>query len=140
MDVLEMRAGVLEAVERARADGTPTLIEAQCYRFMGHSMSDPVSGVYRTREEVEEQRAKDPIRRFADQLEEAGLLTEDELRAIDDRVHAEVEEAAAFADQSPEPDPSTLREHVYSDTDVSGRLFFDRAARDARSAGADEAE
>ena len=59
MDVLRMRATIQEAIDRARADGTPTLVEARCYRFMGHSMSDPVHGVYRTKEEVEEEKQKD---------------------------------------------------------------------------------
>jgi pyruvate dehydrogenase E1 component alpha subunit len=68
MDVLNMRKVVKEAVDRARTEKTPTLIEARCYRFMGHSMSDPVHGVYRTKEEVEEHKEKDPIRRFIDQL------------------------------------------------------------------------
>lgn len=66
MNVLAMYATVKEAVERARAKGEPTLVEARCYRFMGHSMSDPVHGVYRTKEEVEEQKGKDPIRNFID--------------------------------------------------------------------------
>ena len=68
MDVLNMRKVVKEAVDRARTEKVPTLIEARCYRFMGHSMSDPVHGVYRTKEEVEEHKEKDPIRRFIDQL------------------------------------------------------------------------
>jgi TPP-dependent pyruvate/acetoin dehydrogenase alpha subunit len=120
---------VKEAVDRARTDKTPTLVEARCYRFMGHSMSDPVHGVYRTKQEVEEHKEKDPIRRFIDQLEDAGLLTEDELQAMDKRVHEEVDDAADFADQSPEPSIETLYEHVYAEMDVHGRLFFDRRDR-----------
>ena len=72
MDVLEMRETVADAVKRARSNGTPTLIEAKCYRFMGHSMSDPVHGVYRTKEDVEEAKQTDPIKRFIDQLRDAG--------------------------------------------------------------------
>jgi pyruvate dehydrogenase E1 component alpha subunit len=126
MDVLHMRRVVKDAVERARTDKMPTLIEARCYRFMGHSMSDPVHGVYRTKEEVEEHKEKDPIRRFIAQLIEAELLTDDELQAMDKRVHEEVDDAATFADESPEPGPEHLYEHVYADGDVGGRLFFDR--------------
>jgi pyruvate dehydrogenase E1 component alpha subunit len=129
MDVLAMRAEVGAAVDRARTDGTPTLIEAQCHRFMGHSMSDPVHGVYRTKEDVEEAKKTDPIKRFIDNLEDAGLLTEDELEAMDDEVLAEVDDAAEFADGSPEPDDAALYDHVYSDLAVNGRLFFDRKNR-----------
>jgi pyruvate dehydrogenase E1 component alpha subunit len=129
MDVLHMRKIVKEAVDRARTDKLPTLIEARCYRFMGHSMSDPVHGVYRTKEEVEQHKEKDPIRRFIDQLLEADLLTEDELQATDKRVNEEVEDAADFADHSPEPALDTLYDHVYASEDVNGRLFLDRKNR-----------
>jgi pyruvate dehydrogenase E1 component subunit alpha len=128
MDVLKMRAGIAEAVARARKDGTPTLIEAQCYRFMGHSMSDPVSGVYRSKEDVEAHKAQDPIRRFIDELEEAGLLTDEELHAIDEQVHAVVDDAAEFADASPDPGEDQIREHVYAELNPFGRLFFDHEA------------
>src|SRR5688572_3778535 len=129
MDLLNMRAVVAEAVERARHDKIPTLIEARCYRFMGHSMSDPVHGVYRTKEEVEQHKAQDPIRRFIEHLREAEVLSEDELQAIDKRVHEEVDDAAEFADQSPEPALEELYQHVYAQEDVNGRLFFDRRER-----------
>lgn len=129
MDVLDMRRTVLEAVERARKDGTPTLIEARCYRFMGHSMSDPVHGVYRTKEEVEEAKQKDPIRIFIDRLREADMLTDEELNAIDERVQAEVEDAMEFADKSPEPGPEELYRDVYAQIPEHGRLFFDSGYR-----------
>jgi len=129
MDVLAVRAEVQKAVDRAREDGTPTLIEAQCYRFMGHSMSDPVSGVYRTKEDVEEAKKTDPIKRFIEVLKEADLLTEDELADMDGEVQAEVDEAAEFADNSPEPEDAALYDHVYADLSVNGRLFFDRMNR-----------
>jgi pyruvate dehydrogenase E1 component alpha subunit len=125
MDVLNMRKVVKEAVDRARTDKTPTLIEARCYRFMGHSMSDPVHGVYRTKEEVEEHKGMDPIRRFIDQLKDAELLTEDELQDIDARVQAEVDDAAEFAENSPEPGEDALYANVYAEEDVAGRLYFD---------------
>jgi pyruvate dehydrogenase E1 component alpha subunit len=130
MDLLNMRAVVAEAVERARREKVPTLIEARCYRFMGHSMSDPVHGVYRTKEEVEQHKAQDPIRRFIDQLREAQLLSEDELQAIDRRVHEEVDDAAEFAEQSPEPSTEELYRYVYAQEDVNGRLYFDGRERD----------
>jgi pyruvate dehydrogenase E1 component alpha subunit len=126
MDVLSMYETMKEAVDRARADKIPTLIEARCYRFMGHSMSDPVHGVYRTKDEVEEQKARDPIRRFIEDLKDASLLTDDELKAMDDEVQAEVNDAAKFADESPELDPGTLYDDVYAQINEHGRLFFDR--------------
>ncbi|HEY8484683.1 MAG TPA: pyruvate dehydrogenase (acetyl-transferring) E1 component subunit alpha [Longimicrobiales bacterium] len=129
MNVLAVREVVKEAVERARKDSIPTLIEARCYRFMGHSMSDPVHGVYRTKEEVEEAKKRDPIRIFIDQLKEHDLLTDEELNAIDDRVKAEVEDAAEFADRSPEPGPEELYQHVYAQEPERGWLFFDRKNR-----------
>jgi pyruvate dehydrogenase E1 component alpha subunit len=124
MDVLRMRAVMKEAVDRARTDRIPTLVEARCYRFMGHSMSDPVHGVYRTKEEVEEHKEKDPIRRFIDQLEDEGLLTDEELKAMDGRIRELVDDAAKFAEESPEPELSALREDVYSEINDNGRLFF----------------
>ena len=124
MDVLKMRAVIQEAIDRARADGTPTLVEARCYRFMGHSMSDPVHGVYRTKEEVEEEKAKDPIRVLIDQLTAADLLTEDELNAMDEKIKAEVEDAAEFAENSPDPEPDNLFTNVYAELNPNGRLFF----------------
>ncbi|MGH7477746.1 MAG: pyruvate dehydrogenase (acetyl-transferring) E1 component subunit alpha [Longimicrobiales bacterium] len=128
MNVLAMRHTVQQAVERARTESTPTLIEARCYRFMGHSMSDPVHGVYRTKEEVEEEKAKDPIKVFIDDLQRNDLLTDDELRAIDERVRAEVDDAADFAEQAPDPEPEELYRDVYAQMPERGRMFFD--ARD----------
>jgi pyruvate dehydrogenase E1 component alpha subunit len=129
MNVLDMRAKVLEAVERARKDGTPTLIEARCHRFMGHSMSDPVHGVYRTKEEVEEAKTRDPIRIFIDSLKENGTITDDEVKALDQRAHEIVDDAAEFADKSPEPGIEELYTDVYATEDVNGRLFFDQKNR-----------
>jgi pyruvate dehydrogenase E1 component alpha subunit len=125
MDVLDMRRVTLEAVERARKDNIPTLIEARCHRFMGHSMSDPVHGVYRTKEDVEEAKQRDPIHTFIVQLRDANLLSEDELKAIDDRVHAECDDAAQFAEASPEADIGELYTDVYAEENEHGRLFFD---------------
>ena len=129
MDVLAVREAVEEAVKRAREESVPTLIEARCYRFMGHSMSDPVHGVYRTKEEVEEAKKKDPIRIFIDLLREHGMLTDDELNEMDAKVQAEVDDAAEFADKSPEPPLEELYEDVYAQIPEHGRLFFDRKDR-----------
>ena len=96
---------------------------------MGHSMSDPVSGVYRTKEEVEEAKKKDPIRILIDQLKEGGMITDAEVQAIDERVHQEVNDAAEFAERSPDPSPDDLYRDVYAQINEHGRLFFDRQDR-----------
>ena len=129
MDVLEMRSHMDDAVERARENGTPTLIEAKTYRFVGHSMSDPVHGVYRSKDDVEEAKETDPIKRFIDQLQQNDLLTDEELEAMDEEIQTEVDDSEEFADKSPEPGDEALYEDVYADMDVHGRLFFDRMNR-----------
>jgi pyruvate dehydrogenase E1 component alpha subunit len=135
MDVLKMRSVRKEAVDRARNESIPTLVEARCYRFMGHSMSDPVHGVYRTKEEVEEHKGKDPIRTFIEDLEDAGLITDEEVKAMDQRIRVEVDEAAKFADESPELEESALYEDVYAEVNERGRLFFDGRAGAGAGAG-----
>jgi pyruvate dehydrogenase E1 component alpha subunit len=129
MDVLDMRRVTLEAVERARKDKIPTLIEARCHRFMGHSMSDPVHGVYRTKEDVEQAKQRDPIHTFILQLRDNDALSENELKEIDQRVHEEVEDAAKFADESPESGIEELYTDVYAEENEHGRLFFDNKNR-----------
>jgi len=129
MDVLDMYRVTREAIERARAGEGPTLIEARTYRFVGHSMSDPVHGVYRTKEDVESEKEKDPIRIFADKLAQANILSQDELEAMDQEMKQISEESAEFADNSPEPDVSGLYEDVYAEPDVNGRLYFDMRER-----------
>jgi pyruvate dehydrogenase E1 component alpha subunit len=114
MDVLAVRETVARAVELARRDSLPTLIEARCYRFMGHSMSDPVHGHYRTREEVEEQKLRDPIRVYFDRLAGEGLLDQQEFETMDREVRRRIDEAVAFADASPAPAPDALYQDVYS--------------------------
>ncbi len=114
MDVLAVRDTVARAVELARQHSLPTLIEARCYRFMGHSMSDPVHGHYRTREEVEEQKLRDPIRHFFEQLAGAGLMDQKRFEEMDQEVRQIVDAAVAFADASPAPAPDALYEDVYS--------------------------
>jgi pyruvate dehydrogenase E1 component alpha subunit len=114
MDVLAVRNTVARAVDLARRHNLPTLIEARCYRFMGHSMSDPVHGHYRTREEVEEQKLRDPIRHFVEQLTGAGLIDQKRLEEMDREMRQVVDEAVAFADASPQPAPDALYQDVYS--------------------------
>src|SRR3989442_8365796 len=103
MDVLAIREVVGRAVERARADKSPALIEVRTYRFRGHSMRDPAGAVYRTKEEVEREKLRDPIVLFRDRALSEGLVTEADVRAIEKDVNDLVDEAVAFAEASPEP-------------------------------------
>jgi pyruvate dehydrogenase E1 component alpha subunit len=96
-DVIKVKRRVAEAIERARTTGEPTLVEVVTYRFRGHSMSDP--GLYRTKEEVEEWRRRDPLNRSRARLVELGM-SEDELAALEDDVKAEIEDAVRFAEES----------------------------------------
>ena len=102
------------AVQRARADKRPTLLEVRTYRFMGHSMSDPIHGHYRTREEVEGQRKRDPITVWSQRLIGEGMIDDAAVLAMDTEVAAEVEDAYQFADQAPDPAPESLYTDVYA--------------------------
>jgi pyruvate dehydrogenase E1 component alpha subunit len=112
MDVLAVREAVERAVERARRDYLPTLLEVRTYRFMGHSMSDP--GNYRTRAEIEKHQERDPVKLFTASLTEQGILDDNRLAEIEKDVREQVEHAARFADESPEPDPAELYTHIYA--------------------------
>jgi pyruvate dehydrogenase E1 component alpha subunit len=113
MDVLAVHEAVTGAVERARAEHLPTLIEARTYRYMGHSMADPIHGHYRTKEELEEQKAKDPIQYLSDMLRGADLLDDDALQQMRQSVEEEVDDAMKFAEASPDPEPDALFTDVY---------------------------
>jgi pyruvate dehydrogenase E1 component alpha subunit len=115
MDALAVYAATERAADRARNGGHPTLLEVRTYRYMGHSMSDPLHGVYRTKEEVEEQRKRDPISQLALKLKQEGALDDAALEALDAEVRAETDEATRFAEQSPDPDPAELTTHVLAD-------------------------
>ncbi|MFN2453944.1 MAG: pyruvate dehydrogenase (acetyl-transferring) E1 component subunit alpha [Pyrinomonadaceae bacterium] len=112
MDVLAVREATERAVERARQEQLPTLLEVRTYRFMGHSMSDP--GNYRTRAEIEQYQERDPIKLFAESLKEAGVINDEGIAEIETKVREEVERSAKFADESPEPAPEELYTHVYA--------------------------
>jgi pyruvate dehydrogenase E1 component alpha subunit len=115
-DVFAVRAAIQEALDRARGASLPTLLEVRTYRFMGHSMSDAVSGTYRTKAELEEWQKRDPIVLLRMQMQENAELTDDQLQQIDDEIRAQVQDAWDFAEQSPEPPLEALYEHVYVDT------------------------
>ena len=119
MDVLAVREATLRAVERARKDYLPTLLEIRTYRFMGHSMSDP--GNYRTRAEIEKYQERDPLKLFSASLLEAKVVGQKALDEIDRKVREEVEDSLRFAEESPLPDPSELYTDVYATPIEPGR-------------------
>jgi pyruvate dehydrogenase E1 component alpha subunit len=111
MDVVDTHAVIGAAVERVREDRRPVLVEAVTYRFRGHSMADPEE--YRSKEEVAHWRERDPIPAFGEQLEQAGMLDADARAEIDRAAIARVDEAVAFAEESPFPTAESLYEDVY---------------------------
>src|SRR5881296_2065716 len=115
MDVLAVRDVVGRAVERTRTDKTPALIEARTYRFRGHSMRDPAGAVYRTKEEVEREKLRDPISLFREKALKAGWLSEADVRAIEKDVNDRIDDAVAFADASPEPPVEWLLTDIYKE-------------------------
>jgi pyruvate dehydrogenase E1 component alpha subunit len=112
MDVLAVREATLRAVERARKEYLPTLLEVRTYRFMGHSMSDP--GNYRTRAEIEQHQERDPLKLFSASLKEEGVLSDPEFQEIEAQVKEQVEKSVRFAEESPFPDPKELYTDVYA--------------------------
>jgi len=104
---------VARAVKRARAQEGPTLLEIKTYRYKGHSMSDPAK--YRTKEEVEEYKEKDPIDYVLGVIKKNKWATDEEIQAIDDRVHQEVEDCVKFAEESPYPADDEMYKDVYAE-------------------------
>jgi pyruvate dehydrogenase E1 component subunit alpha len=111
MDVLAVRECIAEHLRTAREDRQPTLVESLTYRFRGHSAADPE--VYRTKEEVQEWRKRDPIVIFAERLKQAGMIDDSELEKMDSRAIGTVDEAVEFADSSPEPALESLYDNIY---------------------------
>ena len=104
---------VARAVKRAREGGGPTLLEMKTYRYKGHSISDPQK--YRSKDEVEEYKQKDPITMVLHTIRENKFATEEEIKAIDDRINTVVEESVKFAEESPWPDDDELMKDVCLD-------------------------
>ena len=109
-DVLDVEQRIGEAVQRARELSLPTLVEVRTYRFRGHSMSDPAK--YRTAEELEQRKKKDPLFRARARLADEAY-GEERLKQLEESVEKEVADAVAFAEKSPEPDPSLLESTTY---------------------------
>jgi pyruvate dehydrogenase E1 component subunit alpha len=113
MDVLAVKAAGEKATAHCRAGNGPYILEMKTYRYRGHSMSDPAK--YRTREEVQKVREeKDPIDHVRDLLVQGKHATEEDLKAIDKKIKATVNESAKFAQNSPEPDASELWTDIYA--------------------------
>jgi len=111
-DVLEVYEAAAEAVKRARAREGPTLLECKTYRWKGHSKSDHER--YRTKEEIEAWKKKDPIRRFREALVAEGVVGEEEARQIEEEARHTIAEAVEYARASPEPAVDTILEGVYA--------------------------
>ncbi len=113
-DVVAVREATDAAIARARAGDGPTLMDVITYRYVGHSMSDAPHGTYRSKDEVEQFRARDPITVLADRMRELGLLDDDRMAELEADVAAEVADAVQYAEESPDPDPSQLYTDVYA--------------------------
>jgi pyruvate dehydrogenase E1 component alpha subunit len=114
MDAIAVYEVVSEAVKRARAGEGPTLVEAKTYRFYDHVGVKGMRIAYRTEEEVEEHRKRDPIPMLESRLAEAGILSHDEAAAVHAAITEEALAAIAFAEESPLPDPAELLTDVYT--------------------------
>ncbi len=111
LDVIDVRSTVTAAVADARK-GAPSLIEARTYRYKGHSMSDPQK--YRTRGEIDEYRKRDALQSFAGRLMDAGIIAQRDVDGMVKRIETQIEDAVAFAEQSPEPSLSELYTDIYA--------------------------
>lgn len=111
MDVLEVEAAAHRAVANVRAGSGPYFLENRTYRFRAHSMFDPE--LYRTKAEVDQWKEKGPIVTFRSQLEKAGLLSAEEVGAIEEEIWSEIDDAVAFAEAGTWESTDDLSLHVY---------------------------
>lgn len=115
MSCEEVHYAIERAVNRGRAGDGPTLLEMRTYRYKGHSMSDPAK--YRTKEELEEYKLLDPIDNVLHTIKKNKYATDSEIKKIEERVKAQVQESVDFAEESEYPDASELFEDVYTQSD-----------------------
>ncbi|MCJ8208230.1 pyruvate dehydrogenase (acetyl-transferring) E1 component subunit alpha [Mucilaginibacter sp. RS28] len=115
MDPVAVHTAMNEAVDRARRGDGPTFLEMRTYRYKGHSMSDPQK--YRTKEEVESYKAKDPIEITKQTIVKQGYADDKWFEEIEAKIKAQVDEAVKFSEESPWPDPSELYDDVYVQQD-----------------------
>jgi len=130
-NLYEVRARTHAAIQRAHEESKPTVLEIATYRWEGHSVADAMKTVYRTKEEIEKyQREHDPIMVWRQTLITENVATEAELKLIDRAAQKEADEAADFAEASPYPEPESIFEDIYWETDNkteagnTGRHFF----------------
>jgi pyruvate dehydrogenase E1 component alpha subunit len=115
-DVFAVRESMERALEIARRESKPVLLEIRTYRYMGHSMSDAVSGTYRTKAELDEYLKRDPINLLKARMLEAGDITDSDVATMEQEIKAVCQDAWDFADASPEPPLEALYEDVLVDT------------------------
>lgn len=114
MDGVEVYRQMSRIIDGVRSSKRPIFIEARTYRYMGHSMSDPAHGHYRTKAEIDEQKKRDPIASLQQLLLERKEITPDEIKKMESEIQDIVQEAVEFAEKSPEPPLSSLTEDVYA--------------------------
>ena len=115
MSVEDVHHAIEDACDRARKGDGPTLLDIRTYRYKGHSMSDPQK--YRSKDEVEDYKQKDPITQVLKTIEDNKLASEKEIKEIQDEVKQIVEESVKFAEESPDLEPHELYEDVYVQQD-----------------------
>ena len=129
MDVFDVHKTVGEAMRKAREDRQPQLVEAVTYRFRGHSMADPEE--YRSKDDVEEWRKRDPIVLLKDRMVADGMISDEDFEKLDEHAVGTVDEAVEFADASPFPDLDSLYDEIYVLGDqVKGWYAVDERAPD----------
>lgn len=130
-DIYEVRAKTWPALQRAREESRPTVLEIATYRYHGHSVSDANAKKYRSPEEIEQYRKlHDPLQLWQKQLLEEGVVTEGQVAELDATASAEAAESVRFARESPVPEPADIFADVYSEVDRqtpagrTGKFFF----------------
>ncbi len=117
-NIYEIRGKTQVAMERARIEHRPTVLEIATYRYYGHSVADAMARIYRTPEEIEHYKSNhDPINLWRKRLVDEGLLTEEQADAVDHEARAEADAAYRFADESPYPEEADIFKDVYSELD-----------------------
>jgi pyruvate dehydrogenase E1 component alpha subunit len=111
-DVIAVHEVAKQAILRARDGGGPTLIECKTYRYVGHHEGDPGTD-YRTREEVQQWKLRDPVKIARKALLDAGSVSEGDLQSVEQELEHEIDQAVEFAEKSPEPPADSVTEHVY---------------------------
>lgn len=117
-----VHGAIKRAADRARNESLPTFLEIKTYRYKGHSMSDPAK--YRTREEVEEYRSKDPIERVLKTIQDNNFATPEQITEIDEKIKEVVEDSVRFAEESPWPEVDELYKDIYIQQDYPFLMDF----------------